>query len=218
VKKIVVFCDIKDIFFQKYIPILKKKIQKSYKFYFFKNYDYQKINCDVAFYISCRKKILNKHIKKNKINVVVHPSKLPTGKGSGIVSWSILEKKKKIWISFFKPDLKKFDSGCIYLQDYFLLKGTELCDEIRRKQALKTIEMVQEFIDNAKAHKIKCKPQKNNYRSKFYPIRKPEDSEIKINKNILQQINLLRICDNKRYPAFFYYSGKKYKIKIYDFK
>jgi len=217
-KKIAIFCDIKDSFFLKFIPILKKKIEKSNKFYFFQNYDLQNISCDIAFYVSCRNKILQKHLNKNKINIVIHPSKLPRGKGSGLVSWLVLKGQKKLWISFFKPDLKNFDSGPVFLQDYFMLKGTELCNEIRKKQAHKIIDMILDFIKKNQKFKLKGVKQNKNIKSKFYPIRKPEDSQLDINKTILQQINLLRTCDNKRYPAFFYYQGKKYKIKIYDFK
>ena len=44
--------------------------------------------------------------------------------------------------------------------------------------------------------------------------RTPADSEINLEKNILEQFNLLRIVDSDRYPAFFYNHGYKYQIKI----
>ncbi len=49
----------------------------------------------------------------------------------------------------------------------------------------------------------------------FFPRRKYKDSELDINKSILEQFNLLRIVDNERYPAFFYINETKYILKIY---
>lgn len=44
--------------------------------------------------------------------------------------------------------------------------------------------------------------------------RRLEDSELDINKSILEQINLLRIVDNKLYPAYFHYKGEKFILQI----
>ena len=38
---------------------------------------------------------------------------------------------------------------------------------------------------------------------------------IDLNKNLKSQFNLLRICDNEKYPAFFNYKNKKYILKIF---
>tara|TARA_Y100000816_G_C26043614_1_gene546765 strand:- start:496 stop:1155 length:660 start_codon:yes stop_codon:yes gene_type:complete len=217
-KNLAIFCDIKDSFFLDYIDKLKKKLSKNYKLNFFNNYNHQKKKCNIAFFIACRKKIKKNHIQKNKVNVVVHPSKLPIGKGSGAVSWTILEKKNKIWITLFKPDLINFDSGCIYMQDYFKLNGTELSNKIRAMQAKKIIEMICIFLKKYEKNKLLClkqpKSKKNN--KKHYRIRTPLDSELDINKKLVSQFNLMRVSDNERYPAFFKYKGKKYTLKIYE--
>ena len=39
-------------------------------------------------------------------------------------------------------------------------------------------------------------------------------SSIDIDKTFREQFNLLRVVDNKRYPAFFYFKNQKYVIKI----
>ena len=51
-------------------------------------------------------------------------------------------------------------------------------------------------------------------KSSYYNKRGPSDSEIDIEKSILENFNLLRTVDNKRYPAFFCLQGKKYKLQI----
>jgi methionyl-tRNA formyltransferase len=58
------------------------------------------------------------------------------------------------------------------------------------------------------------KGEKQEGESTFYRRRKPEDSELDINKTINEQFNLLRIVDNKRYPAFFIKNGVKYILNI----
>ena len=50
--------------------------------------------------------------------------------------------------------------------------------------------------------------------STYYKRRKPVDSELDISRPIRDQLNLLRVVDNERYPAFFYAHGQKYKLTI----
>jgi len=92
-----------------------------------------------------------------------------------------------------------------------ILDGTELNKELREKQALLTIEMCFEFINNYERYKI---PIKQSGNETFYKKRIAKDSEIDIFKNIEEQFNLLRIVDNENYPAFFELDGNRYILKI----
>ena len=107
--------------------------------------------------------------------------------------------------------VKKVDAGPIYLQNSFTLNGTELSDEIRYLQGLQILKIVRNFLK--KYPKIKSKNQSN--KGNFNKRRYPKDSKLNINKTIKQQFNHLRINNNKLYPSFFYFKGKKYIIKIY---
>ena len=208
--RIQILIDIKDSFFHKYIDQLKNNI-KPLKHRIKIINSHRKIKKgDVLFLISC-KTILNKQIlTKNSKNVVIHPSKLPLGRGSAVVAWRVLENKKKIFITLFEAN-EGIDRGDIYLQKFFRLDGSELSDEIREKQAKLTISLIKIFLKKMK--KIKKKPQLG--KTSFYRKRTKKDSEININKSIRKQFNLLRVTDNKRYPAFFYFKKKKYILKIY---
>ncbi len=55
-------------------------------------------------------------------------------------------------------------------------------------------------------------------KSTYYRKRTPLDSELKLNKSIAEQFNLLRTVDNKRYPAFFKFKGKEYVLHIFKKK
>jgi methionyl-tRNA formyltransferase len=143
----------------------------------------------------------------------VHESDLPKGRGWAPLFWQILEGRNKIPIVLFEAT-EKMDSGDIYIKDFIKFEGHELHDEIRKKQAEKTIELCLKFLN--KYGKLKPKKQKGS--PTFYRKRTPADSELNINETIKNQFNLLRIVNNDQFPAFFYYKGHKYILKIYKEK
>ena len=60
----------------------------------------------------------------------------------------------------------------------------------------------------------KIKGRKQTGLTTFYSRRGPEDSKLDINKTISEQFNLMRVCNNEKYPAFFIKDGVKYLLKI----
>jgi len=159
--------------------------------------------------LSCEN-IFNK-LDLNDFNLVVHESNLPKGKGWSPLTWQVIEGKNKIPITLFEA-VEKVDAGRIYLQSFIELTGKELLSEIKDLQGKMTIDLILKFLKNF--HKIKGQDQKGD--STYYPKRGPIDSELDIDKSIKNQFNLLRVCDNERYPAFFKIDNKKYIIKIFD--
>ena len=166
------------------------------------------IEGDILCLLSCEK--IFKKLDLNKYNLVVHESYLPKGKGWSPLTWQILEGYSKIPITLFEAE-EKIDSGVIYNQDFIELNGDELLPEIKHRQGIKTIDLIVDFIENI--DKVIGREQIGE--ETFYPKRKSEDSELDIDKSIKEQFNLLRVCDNERYPAFFTLKGKKYIIKTY---
>jgi methionyl-tRNA formyltransferase len=159
--------------------------------------------------LSCEN-IFNK-LDLNDFNLVVHESNVPKGKGWSPLTWQVIEGKNKIPITLFEA-VEKVDAGRIYLQSFIELTGKELLSEIKDLQGKMTIDLILKFLKNF--HKIKGQDQKGD--STYYPKRGPIDSELDIDKSIKNQYNLLRVCDNERYPAFFKIDNKKYIIKIFD--
>tara|TARA_Y100000589_G_C27097675_1_gene606666 strand:+ start:984 stop:1283 length:300 start_codon:yes stop_codon:yes gene_type:complete len=90
------------------------------------------------------------------------------------------------------------------------LNGTELHEEIRKKQAESTLELIDRFINNYP----KVKRKKQIGKSSFYKKRYPLDSELDPNKSIIDNFNLLRISNNNEWPSFFIHKGIRYIIKI----
>lgn len=194
---------------QWYVPYAKE-LKESLKSKLFYNHLDIKESFDVLFILSYHKIIPEEILKKNRHNIVIHESDLPKGKGWAPLFWQILEGKNKIVFSMFEAT-KGIDSGNIYMKKVLKLNGYELNAEIRKKQASLIKEMCIEFIKNYEKYK---NPTPQVGEESFYPKRAPKDSELDINKTIKEQFNLLRIVDNKEYPAFFTIDGHKYILTI----
>ena len=166
---------------------------------------------DICFLISCSKIMPKKIIKKNNINLVIHESKLPKGKGWSPLTWQVLEGKNKIPITLLEV-VEKVDSGRIFLQDDIILEGNELVEDLRIKQKDYTFKLCNAFIKDYP--KILNGGNLQSGESSFYKKRSPIDSKLDVNKTIIENFNLLRVVDNNKYPAYFYLKGKKFKIKI----
>lgn len=167
------------------------------------------LNGDIIFILGCKKILSKKYLSKNKYNIVVHESELPSGRGWSPVTWQILENKNIIPVTLFDAT-EEVDNGKIYFTDNIILNGDELIDEIREKQAYTKINLCIKFVKNINNLQVidpKCS-------SSFYPKRTAKDSLIDINKSIKEQFNLLRVCDNNLYPAYFYYNNCKYILTI----
>lgn len=163
---------------------------------------------DILILLSCEK--ILKHLDLNNHNLVVHESELPQGKGWSPLTWQILEGKNSIPITLFEA-AENVDAGIIYFTSFINLEGHELINEIRKKQGEETIKLILKFLVNYPI--IKGNEQCGN--STYYKRRSKKDSELNINESINDQFNLLRVCDNEQYPAFFIRNGIKYIIKIY---
>ena len=205
--KVCFLTDIKNNWLKNKIKINFKNNHK-YKFFLSKNFRKNK-DYDIVFIIGYTKIIKDNFLKKNKLNLVIHESNLPKGKGFSPVQWQILNNKNKIPICIIDAK-SKFDTGNIYLKKYFKIKSTDLYDEIRASQGNATVKIIKDFLKYYP--KLKSKPQKG--KSTYYKKREKKNSEILINKSLRSQFNLLRISNNQSWPSFFYFKGVKYILKI----
>jgi len=142
---------------------------------------------------------------------VVHASDLPQGKGWSPLTWQILEGINRIPIALFEAD-KKVDSGPIYAQRWLEFEGHELIDDLRDGLANATLELCRWFVDHYPESAIQGREQVGE--ETFYARRRQENSEIDPNKTISEQFNLLRVVDNRRYPAFFEWKGRRFFLEI----
>ena len=206
-KKICFLLDIDNNWLSSYCINYKKKtkniaIKIYYNFNKIKNYDY-------VFVLGYTKILPKIFIERNKLVIIIHESNLPKGKGFSPLQWQILQNKNIIKVNLIKLE-PKVDSGDIILTDYLKLNGSELYDEIREKQAEATFQLIEKFL-NKKI--IQYKKQKG--KETFFRKRNADDSKLDINQSLKKSFNLLRICNNEEWPAFFYYKNHKYILKIF---
>ena len=205
----------KDSWINDYISKFIDRIAKNKHFVSWEHNIKKVQHGDICFLLGCGQLMSKKVMNRNKINLVVHESSVPSGKGWSPLTWQILEGKNRIPITLLEV-ADKVDSGKIYLQDEIVFEGHELIDELRTVQANRTFKLCGKFIDKFPFILEEGKVQEG--KSSFYKKRGPEDSEIDVESTISKSFNLLRIVDNKRYPAFFYMKGQKYKLQIERYK
>lgn len=169
-------------------------------------------NFELCFMLSYSQIVNKEQLGKCKHNLVVHESALPQGKGWSPLTWQILEGKAVVPICLFEA-AESVDAGDIYIQREMKFAGTELVEGLRQVQGRTTIAMCQEFV--ARYPVILQEARQQQGMESFYPRRRPEDSRLDMNKTLAEQFELLRVVDNQKYPAFFEYRGRKYRLEIY---
>lgn len=166
---------------------------------------------DFCFYLSCAEIVPANILSQYRHNLVVHESDLPKGKGWSPLTWQILEGKNRIPVTLFEAT-EKVDSGVIYAQEWLEFKGHELVDELRKGQATATINLCKRFVNDYPQILEKARQQAGE--ESYYPRRRETDSELDPQQSIEAQFNLLRVVDNKLYPAIFYLNGQRYFLRV----
>jgi len=206
--KITILTDNPNSWILPYVDDLKKDLNRHDVTHVYKTSDI--VGGDIMLVLSCEKILKGEYLKLHKSNVVVHPSKVPLGKGWSPLAWQVLEGSNNIPVSLFEA-VEDVDAGDVYIVDYIKLEGHELNEEIKHQQGLLTMKMVKKYIDEFES--MVATPQSGE--ETFYPRRRQRENELDINKTIAEQFNLFRVVDNERYPAHFHLNGTKYILKIY---
>jgi methionyl-tRNA formyltransferase len=206
--KITILTDNPNSWILPYVDDLKKDLNRHDVTHVYKTSDI--VGGDIMLVLSCEKILKAEYLKLHKSNVVVHPSKVPLGKGWSPLAWQVLEGSNNIPVSLFEA-VEAVDAGDVYIVDYIKLEGHELNEEIKHQQGLLTMKMVKKYIDEFES--MVSTPQSGE--ETFYPRRRQKENELDINKTIVEQFNLFRVVDNERYPAHFHLNGTKYILKIY---
>ena len=199
---------------QDYKKIILKKIKKfTRKPIILSNHLNLKKNYDVNIIFSYFKIIPSRYLKRSKFNIIPHESDLPKGKGMSPLTWQILDNKKNIFFSLIEAN-NKLDSGKIYYKKIIKIPKTHIFKEIKDVQLYTNLELIKKFLSYYKKNKTSPTGLKFNLKETFYRKRTPKDSKININKKLKDEFNLLRVVDNKNYPAYFNIDGKKFYIEI----
>lgn len=164
---------------------------------------------DVCFLLGCTKLLPAAHLARHRLNLVVHESDLPAGRGFSPVAWQVLAGSDTIPVVLFEATAKA-DAGPVYLRDEIRLRGDELLPEIRTLQGEMTLELVRRFL--ALWPDVTPVPQAGQ--ASYSRKRTRADDELAVDKTLAEHFDHLRIVDNRRYPAWFRFRGREYVLRI----
>ena len=166
---------------------------------------------DLAFFLGCGQIVPRERLALHEHNLVVHESKLPQGRGWSPMTWQVLGGASQVVVSLIEA-VDKVDAGPIFAETQVKLEGTELVDELRTLQAAATVRLCRSFVSGYPA--TARDPAEQVGEATYYPRRTPADSEIDPELSISEQFDLLRVVDDDRYPAFFEWRGRRYRVRI----
>jgi len=164
---------------------------------------------DILLLLGCTQIIPSEVLKRNKLNLVIHESAVPQGKGWSPLSWQVLEGAKQIPITLLEAT-EKVDSGKIFAQDIIKLDGSELYEELKAKQGHATQNIFLRFLE--KWPEIQGQVQVGS--TTYYRKRTHEDDELDTSKSLEELFDHIRICDPEKFPAWFTLRGQRYTLKI----
>jgi methionyl-tRNA formyltransferase len=168
------------------------------------------ISGDILFLISCSDIISKLDREEFKKTLVIHASDLPHGRGWSPHVWEIINGASDITLSLLEAE-DKVDTGDIWKKISVPIPKTILFDEINELIFDSELVLMDFAIENYNT--IEPKKQ-SNIDSTYWPKRSSKDSLIDINKTLANQFDLIRVCDSKRFPAYFYKEGVKFNIVI----
>ena len=165
--------------------------------------------CEVMFILGHTKIISREVLNQNKLNLVVHESALPSGRGFSPVQWQVFAGASRIPVCMIDANAE-VDSGDIIDTDVIELEGHELLPQIRALQALATVRLIRRLLDGY--------PKYNRTRqvgkSSTFPRRRDKDDALDADKTLREQFNHLRIADNDRHPLYFEINGHRYTVTV----
>ena len=166
---------------------------------------------DVLFLVSCSELVPESMRRRYRASLVLHASDLPIGRGWSPYVWELVGGAEKITVSLLEAD-DPVDSGRIWRKVSVWIPRSALWNEIN--DALFRAEI--ELMDYAVAQFDAIEPvvQSENVAPTYYRRRIPEDSKIDPQQSIAEQFDAIRVCDPKRYPAYFELRGCRYKLIV----
>ena len=165
---------------------------------------------DFCFLLGCLTRMKDEVLARNELNLVVHESGLPKGRGWSPVAWQVLKGASSIPVCLFQA-VSEVDAGPVFLRDDMDLDGTELLPEIRAKQGAKTVELCLRFL----LARPDLEPIPQTGEPTFYRKRTVADDRLDETRSLAENFNHLRIVDNDAYPAWFEHGGRRFIVKIY---
>lgn len=169
---------------------------------------------DILFLVSCSEIVTKQDRSAYRACLLLHASDLPRGRGWSPHVWEIAQGAEEITLSLLEAE-DKVDSGRIWKKLRIQVPRHALWDEINRLLFEAEIALLEFAVENF--HVIEPQAQQDDGNASYYPRRTPQHSQVDPSKTIVEQFDLIRICDPNRFPAFFEHLGHRYLLKLEKF-
>ena len=166
---------------------------------------------DILFLVSCAEIVRREQRLKFRHTLVLHASALPQGRGWNPHIWEILEGATRLTVTLLEAE-DEVDTGDIWHQVSIEVDRGALWDEINEAVFGAEMQLLDYGVANLST--VVPKPQRTDVAPTHYRLRNPADSRIDPERTIAEQFDLLRVCDPKRFPAFFDLRGYRYRITL----
>jgi methionyl-tRNA formyltransferase len=166
---------------------------------------------EILFLASCSEIVSAADRALYRHSLVLHASNLPVGRGWSPYIWQIIMGAVEVTVSLLEAE-DKVDSGRIWHQTTFPVPKHALWDEIN--ELLFNAEIVLMDLAVHEFDTVFLRQQDILTAPTYYPRRTPDHSKLDPERSIAIQFDLIRVCDPKRFPAFFELHGKKYKLTL----
>jgi methionyl-tRNA formyltransferase len=139
-----------------------------------------------------------------------HESPLPKGRGCAPLQWTVLNGEDRLSVSFFQL-AEKMDAGPLLAQASCPLLSTDLLEDMRRK----VLDMVKDLLQKNLLPFLRgeIQPQEQRGAPTFFRKRTSEDSRLDPAQTLAELWDLIRVCDNDSFPAWFEIGGQRFILK-----
>jgi methionyl-tRNA formyltransferase len=165
----------------------------------------------IMFLISCSEIITAQDRAQYGACLVLHASDLPEGRGWSPHIWELSQGAEAITLTLLEAE-DKVDSGRIWKKVHIPVPKHALWDEINQLLFQAEVELINFAVEHYQ--NIEPQPQHAEVESTYFPRRTQNNSQIDPYKSIAEQFDLIRVCDPNRFPAYFYYLGQRYNLKV----
>mgnify|MGYP005587072067 CR=1 FL=1 len=166
---------------------------------------------DILFLISCNEMISKSARGLFTKTLVIHAGDLPKDRGWSPHIWAIVRGDESITVSLFEAD-DKIDNGDVWQKLTIEIPKHALWDEINTYLFNAELRLMNFALD--KFDVIEPEAQNHQLQPTYLEKRTPEDSAINAHRSIAEQFDLIRVCDPKRFPAYFKIHGHTYKVYL----
>ncbi len=127
------------------------------------------------------------------------------------MTWQVLPDAEEVTVSLLEAD-EHVDSGKLMSQRLVSIERSDFISDIRSKRARATSELGCNSVRDYPRFADEGWEQQGT--DTWCPRRTPSDSRLDLDKTLAEQIKLLRVVDNIRYPAFFNHHGVRIQFHV----